>query len=117
MMLNNRDFAEDMTAVYIAYGPFDKVQYPINLTIDQKYEDIEVIGLSARSNNALKRNKIETVGQLSDAINKVEKMRGCGETVTREIKNSFLRWYYSEIESTKVPEFWMQFADLNGIRR
>lgn len=62
--------------------------------------NIDVLELSERASNSLKRAGILTIGGLCEKINEVEKVRSCGVKTVREIKNALFNY---ELQNAKDP--------------
>lgn len=59
--------------------------------------DIDVLGLSERAMNALKRNKIKTIEDILDRQEELPKFKSVGKKTATEIKNKI--WHY-QLEKT-----------------
>ena len=115
-MKNNRDFSEDlMTVLMVSEKVPSNMQFPVLLDKESEEEDIAQFIDSQRANNALHRSSIFTAKQLMNAFDKLDNIRNLGSKSVKEVKNSFMNWYYSSLDDNKVKEFWSDFVTMNNI--
>ena len=90
----------DVAIVTMRYG--NETKY----TICKKYKffkydeianmSVEMLGLGTRGENALRRHRIQTLGELADRIDEVPKMKGLGVACLTEINDGlralYMRW-------------------------
>ena len=76
---------------------------------------IDELCLSVRSQNALKRADIMTLGVLIDALNegKVKGLRNLGRKSVNEIKTCLLAGAYQLLNNREKMLFWEEFSTLN----
>ena len=70
-------------------------------------EDISILKLSNRSENALRNNKINTVNELIASWGVMLALRGLGVTGIAEIKNKLISEYYSLLSISQREKFWL----------
>lgn len=90
------------------YHKQKRLEFPIRLGFQDKLLDTQVEYVFCRHSivDFLKRNKINTVGQLLEHWNSLLKLRNCGVTKFTEIRNTFLAWYYDQLSEEQKKEFW-----------
>lgn len=87
-----------------------------------KYVDcaksIDELNLSVRSQNALRRAQIETIGVLVDALNNgsVKGIRNLGRKSYSEIQTKLLVYNYENMSDKKKEAFFISLIDNNPIR-
>ena len=87
-----------------------------------KYVDceksIDELNLSVRSQNALRRAQIETIGVLVDALNNesVKGIRNLGRKSYSEIQTKLLVYNYENMSDKKKEAFFISVIDNNLIR-
>ena len=112
----NRSFAEDMAYVIGCTGKaLAKFELPMILPKNFAETTVAVLSLSQRAVNVLGRNHVVTLGDLMDRFNDIIKFRNCGQGTAKEIKNTFLAYWYSELTSEEVVSFWEEFLEVNGM--
>lgn len=70
-------------------------------------EDISILKLSNRSENALRNNKINTVNELIASWDVMLALRGLGVTGIAEIKNKLISEYYNLLSISQREKFWL----------
>ena len=108
-----RDFEDDLG--YMLSKVNRKAKYTFPLTFDKGLRDVSIaeLKLSQRAVNVLGRNKIDSLGLLMDKIERLNLLRNCGETTSKEIKNAFLQYWYNYIDEEDVSKFWENFMITN----
>lgn len=111
-----RDFKKDLTAVIITqeYDP-QNIKFPVKLTEKQRQIDVKELNLGNRAENVLKRAGIETIQNLMDQFDGLYHLRSCGTTTAKEIKNTFLQWWYQDKTDEEIKEFWKSFVEINKV--
>ena len=77
-----------------------KFRFPIYLTEDMKNTEIEMLQLSVRSNNCLRRAGINTIGDFLECVSceeDLKKIRNCGDKSVKEIMQKVFCWQYEMI--------------------
>lgn len=70
-------------------------------------EDISILKLSNRSENALRNNKINTINELIASWGVMLALRGLGVTGIAEIKNKLISEYYNLLSISQREKFWL----------
>lgn len=111
-----RCFKDDVTVVLATSNvKGDRLTFPLSFTKEFKEESIEIMQLSARAGNSLKRGGVFTIGNMLEKFDNLGKLRNCGENSVKEIKNAFLQAWYEQLEPEQVTEFWEEFVKENCI--
>lgn len=71
---------------------------------------IDVLNLSVRADNALKRASIKTTTDIISRWNDLNKIRGLGVGTVREIKNSVLNYYYENMTDAQRETMWQKIV-------
>jgi len=113
---NTRNFSEDLTAVLAMYYPGKdrNIKFPLRITDEFKEENILEAIFSKRASNIILRNGVETVEKLIDNFDNLSSFRGCGSGTVKEIRNTFLKYYYSTLNEKQIKTFWKEFIEVNG---
>lgn len=69
--------------------------------------DIGYLDLSTRSYNALKRAGANTIEDITERWDSLDKMRGAGKNIVKEIKNKYIEYYYNQLDNPSMAEFWL----------
>jgi len=80
--------------------------------------DIDLLELTQRSYNSLKRNGIETIGELAEKINGLEdllKCRNLGIKSAREILFKLYLFQYQVLPAERKPEYLREVIALNRL--
>lgn len=91
-------------------------RFPIYMTEKLENTDIEVLELSVRSNNCLKRAGIHTIGQLCDRIHGSEDLksiRNCGKTSIAEIMDSLFAYQYAQLKPERKGKYLTKVVEMN----
>ena len=78
-----------------------KFRFPIYLTEEMKNTEIEMLQLSVRSNNCLRRAGINTIGDFVECVSceeDLKKIRSCGEKSVKEIMQKVFCWQYERLD-------------------
>ena len=104
-MPEQSEFLYDMECVAYIMKPTQRVVFRVD---DEQIQDtpIEFIGYSNRSQNALKRRNLNTIGQLLDNWVQIALTRNVGVKSISEIKVKFLEWYYATLDREGRRKFW-----------
>ena len=102
--LHETDFTRDFTTIreladvpaYQSYV-FVMKNFPSNLPID-------VLELSVRAENSLKRGDIKTFGQLLEC--ELRKLRSCGANTIKEINTKLVSYVYDTYNDSQRKQFW-----------
>ena len=98
------DFTRDFETILIyADVPFYR-DYKFVINNFDPEGSVDYLDLGVRAENALKRNKIFTFGQLLTAD--LHKIRGCGNNTIREIRTKFLSFFYGKMSDLQRIKFW-----------
>ena len=89
---------------------------PMNFKYLKRNDTVEVLDISTRSGNALKRSNIMTIGELFDNIDNLSKFRNLGQLSVKDIKTRFCEYYYAKLSRQQKEEFW-QYAITENERR
>lgn len=69
---------------------------------------IEQLGLDDRSYNALRRNKICTIEQITENWNNLANLKGIGKRGIKTIKNAYVAYYYNTLDCPEERNnFWI----------
>lgn len=77
-------------------------------------QDIEVLELSKRSSNGLKRAGIKTIGEIINKWNEIPRLRGMGTTSVKEISNKILDLAISEMNDKQLDDFKVELIKNNS---
>ena len=93
-----------------------KFRFPIYLTDSMKETEIEVLELSVRSMNCLRRAGIRTIGDFVDVVKNEEdlkKIRSCGEKSVKEIMRRVFCYQYGVLNEEMKRKYVKQICLLN----
>ena len=111
-----RSFSDDVTLVLTQIDTKGtRLIFPTFFTKEFKESPIELMQLSMRASNSLKRGGIMTMGKLIEKFEDLPKLRNCGAGSVKEIKNAFLQAWYETLEPEQVTEFWNEFIKDNAV--
>ena len=71
---------------------------------------LDVLKLSTRADNALRRVGIKTTSDVIDKWNDLNKVRGLGVGTVKEIKNSVLNYYYENMTEAQKEIMWQKIV-------
>lgn len=109
------NFEKDLQAVVEKTGvqfPFGRIKMRF-LNVDRT-ESVDCLILTERAKNALKRSKIHTIGDLSDHLDTIAKVRGVGIGTVKDIKTRFVEHCYDRMNSDEKLEFWSYAVSEGG---
>lgn len=69
---------------------------------------IEDLGMECRAFNGLKRNGINTIGEIIDKWDTLNKLRYVGATTIKAIKNAVVAFYYDTLDTEEKKQFWRE---------
>lgn len=70
---------------------------------------LDDLDLNTRGYNCLRRNGIHDIKAVSERWDDLYKLKGSGNATIKEVKNRFLDYYYSTLNSDyDRAEFWME---------
>ena len=114
-MLSN--FGKDLSTVIGAATSGDSnLKLPFFVNSETEAEDIQSLGLSPRSFNSLKRNKIVTIGQVTEVFSNLVSLRNVGSVSVKEIRQKTADFLYDNMTPTEKKLFWKEFLTLNNIK-
>ncbi len=92
-----------------------EVCYPFTHTESIRKESVNVLPLDTRSSNGLKRNSINTIGELLDNIDNgnLFKIRSMGKKSINRILYELCAYQYKRLTKEKQNDFLMQIIKLN----
>lgn len=109
-------FCEDLSVVIgTATSGDSNLKLPFFVNSETEAEDIESLGLSPRSFNSLKRNKIVTIGQVTEVFSNLDTLRNVGGVSKREIRQKTADYLYDAMNVVERKQFWKEFITLNNI--
>ena len=68
--------------------------------------DIELLDLSTRGFNCLKRKRINTIEDVGNNFHNLGRIAGIGITTVKEVKNKYLAYYYANLNTEERKDFW-----------
>lgn len=92
------------------------LKFRVYLTDRLSSTDIDELQLSVRSNNCLRRNKINTIGQLCESISSsadLYHLRNCGKTSVAEIMDNLFAYQYAILSPEKREEYLKTIIEMN----
>ena len=89
------------------------VKFAIRETTEN--ESIDVLELSNRSANGLKRAGIKTIGEVIDKWDDIPKMYGMGVTSIKDIGNKIMDLVIKEMTNEQLLNFWYSLIKDNSI--
>ena len=111
------EFNKDLSLIIgTATSGNTELKFPFRITTETETTEIEVLELSPRAFNALKRNKIANVGQINDRFSNLLSLRNVGNVTIREIRNKTAAFLYDQMNTTDKRMFWQEFVVLNNIK-
>ena len=90
--------------------------YSMATNIQMREQEIEVLDLSVRSSNCLKRAGIGTIGDIIEYIESgrdLKHIRNCGMTSVAEIKEKMFIWYLMTIPKEKRLQYILDTIEKN----
>lgn len=90
-----------------------KVKFPVMTKREFLETPIETLELDARSNNALKRTKINTIKDLLNNLNEIPHIRGCGTKSVSRIMYRICTYYYGNLSEQERMSYLKEIIQLN----
>lgn len=110
-------FSQDLSLIIgTATSGNTELKFPFRITTETEATEIEVLELSPRAFNALKRNKIANVGEVTDRFSNLLSLRNVGNVTIREIRNKTAAFLYDQMNATDKKNFWKEFIELNNVK-
>lgn len=111
------DAVEKYGLIKVIYNTFGN-RARMNLSFTKKVCDVpaEELSLSVRGFNVLKRNNLNTLGDIIDIMNdnKLMYLRNLGEKTAREIKTKIVNYGYESLNEKEKKEFLLEVIKLNA---
>ena len=107
---------DEMSGVNLRNRKGSKLRFKMYLTKTMCETPIEVLDMSVRSNNCLRRANIKTVGDIADAIaNGIDlaNIRNCGAKSRREIMERMMLFQYYSLPEKQRGAYLREVVDLN----
>lgn len=109
-------FIDDLSIVIgAAKSGNGNLKLPFRISEATESKDIEILALSPRSNNSLKRNHIDTVGQIMERFDDLNSLRNVGAVSIKEIRRKTAEFLYESMSVNNRKFFWRKFISLNNI--
>ena len=93
-----------------------KLRFPIYINEKIKTTELELLELSVRSSNCLRRAGFKTVGELVEVIEGSEdlrKIRNCGSKSVDEIMEQLFCYQYCQLDTPQKIKYINKLMDLN----
>ena len=93
-----------------------KLRFPIYINEKIKATELELLELSVRSSNCLRRAGFKTVGELVEVIEGSEdlrKIRNCGSKSVDEIMEQLFCYQYCQLDTPQKIKYINKLIDLN----
>lgn len=87
------------------------ITFPVK-QMDHMYGSIECLGLSDRAYNALQKNRIVTIPELTKRFDELDELSGIGKKSRKEIKNAYIAYYYLKLDDEQRKQFWRNVVRL-----
>lgn len=97
--------------------PGKSFKFPIYLTEKLEKTELDVLDLSVRASNSLKRAGYRTIGDLVNNISHssdLKHIRNCGETSVAEIMDKLFAYQYMILPKERRPEFIARVVQMNS---
>jgi len=106
-MENRNDFMRDFEVVVsnVDFINNGTIRFQFN-HMEKVNESLDSLEIGERAYNALRRNKIHDIPTLVSRMNNLNGVKGAGKKIIKEIKNEFLRYYYSKLSEEERKQFW-----------
>lgn len=98
--------------------PGKTFKFPIYLSEKMENESIDVLDLSVRSSNCLKRAGYRTIGDLVNNISHssdLKHIRNCGATSIAEIMDKLFAYQYMSLSKERRPDFIAKVVQMNSL--
>ena len=92
-------------------------RFPVYMNEKLAGAEIEVLELSARSSNCLRRAGIRTIGDFCERIQRscdLKSIRNCGKTSAAEIMDKFFAYHYSNLRPEEQDGYLKKIIEMNG---
>ena len=112
------DIYEAELMISVAKKMMKTLKFPIYVSDKLYNTDLDVLDLTTRGMNGLKRNKIGTVGELVDFVDspdKLMKIRGMGKKTADEILHRLYLYQYSILPEDRKGDYLYKVMELNGM--
>ena len=93
-----------------------RFKFRMYVTQGMRESSIEILDLSVRSYNSLKRAGFNTVGELLDAISsgrELKEIRNCGAKSVREILEHLFLFQYNSLPADKQNDYLAEVVRMN----
>ena len=77
--------------------------------------ELELLNLDERAYNTLRRNKIDTIEQVTEKFDDIFRLKGAGKKVVKEVKNAYLQYYYAMLNPEEREQFWKDSIEATAI--
>ena len=77
--------------------------------------ELELLNLDERAYNTLRRNKIDTIEQVTEKFDDIFRLKGAGKKVVKEVKNAYLQYYYAMLNPEEREQFWNDSIEATAI--
>ncbi len=81
------------------------VRFTVKYNEDFERTPIEVLDLPQKAINVCGRNKLFTIKDLMDNWSRLDKLRTCGKTTSKVLRNAFIRFYLENATDEKQLRF------------
>lgn len=111
-----RDIFSDVDGVYVYPSHGSKFYFRVYLTEKLENTAIDVLELSVRSYNCLKRAGIDTIGELCLRIydrGDLHSIRNCGRNSVAEIMDNLFAYHYSQLRPEYKARYLEEVAEYN----
>lgn len=85
----------------------------LRITKNMKETGIEMLGMSNRANNLLKRMAMNTLGDIADKWQELKRVRGMGVGTLKEIQNAVVNFMISEMSDDELVEWFGYLVENN----
>jgi len=109
-------FVEDLKVVIgAAKGGNGNLKLPFRISETTGKKDIDILALSPRSHNSLRRHHIDTIGQIMERFDNLSSLRNVGAVSVKEIRRKTAEFLYESMSVNNRKAFWREFITLNNI--
>ena len=112
MLVPNADFMK------IKKQSNGKFQFPIYINEKIKTTELEILELSVRSSNCLRRAGFKTIGELVEAIeggDDLRKIRNCGSKSVDEIMEQLFCYQYGQLSEGQKVKYINRVVEMNSV--
>lgn len=113
---NIREIIENSAECRVTERRRGLFKFPMYLTEKMEEQSIEVLDLTQRSNNCLRRTGINTIGELCDRIrtsSDLKHIRNCGDRSVAEIMDKLFLYQYEHLSESRKVKFIKEVISLN----